>query len=253
MSVRRGAGAEESGRSGVCMCVCGGDDFFSLGNPGVPRPPLPLCRAEMLLTRWAAACRCLQMSPALVAPPATLRRTAHHSRALAAGAATLALCLCVAVFSAASSSSPERTMADKLLEVRASTRLGHYVENGRVHYFQQTAVPSSAYFNPAADEPEYRAASTSGLGFAGGGDPYKYIRTGHYAKILAAEHDVEQGWSNGTTYHSLGAMTAVHGRMQELASASAFGADIKSRDEAMLALLSAPVSTSQLRYGVIIC
>jgi hypothetical protein len=154
----------------------------------------------------------------------------------------------------------EGTVAERLQEVRATAEQrpasllqGHYVSNGKVHYFQEAAAspPASAYFNPAADQPEYRAASTSGLGFAGGGDPYRYIRTGHYAKILAAEHDVEQGWSNGTTYHALGAMKAIQGRMQELAQLDGAGehADIKTRDEAILALLSAPVSASELRYA----
>lgn len=146
-----------------------------------------------------------------------------------------------------------KTVAEKLLEVRpraeqrpASLLLGHYVMNGKVHYFKQTTTPASAYANPAADQTEYRATSTSGLGFAGGGDPYKYIRTGHYAKILAAEKDVEQGWSNGTTYHALGAMKVAQGRMQQLAEAGE-RSDIKTRDEAILALLSAPVSASELR------
>ena len=153
----------------------------------------------------------------------------------------------------------EGTVAERLLELRATAEQrpasllqGHYVSNGKVHYFQEAAAspPASAYFNPAADQTEYRAASTSGLGFAGGGDPYRYIRTGHYAKILAAEHDVEQGWSNGTTYHALGAMKAVQGRMQELTQLGGAGdADIKTRDEAILALLSAPVSASELRYA----
>lgn len=146
-----------------------------------------------------------------------------------------------------------KTVAEKLLQLRvssaeqrpASLLLGHYVMNGKVHYFKQTATPASAYFNPAADQTEYRATASSGLGFAGGGDPYKYIRTGHYAKILAAEKDVEQGWSNGTTYHALGAMKAAQGRMQQLAEAGK-RSDIKTRDEAILALLSAPVSASEL-------
>jgi hypothetical protein len=59
-----------------------------------------------------------------------------------------------------------------------------------------TAQKSTAQKMDPADgtNVQYRSASTSGLGFAGGGDPYKYIRTGHYADALAKEAEVQQGW-----------------------------------------------------------
>jgi hypothetical protein len=59
----------------------------------------------------------------------------------------------------------------------------------------QGATGGSAYEDSSEGaNVQYRAASTSGLGFAGGGDPYKYIRTGHYADALMKEADVQQGW-----------------------------------------------------------
>ena len=67
-----------------------------------------------------------------------------------------------------------------------------YTQPGAV----STAQKSTAQKMDPADgtDVQYRAASTSGLGFAGGGDPYKYIRTGHYADALAKEAEVQQGW-----------------------------------------------------------
>ena len=123
---------------------------------------------------------------------------------------------------------------------RAALALGHYVENGKIHYFQMASPPPSAYAAPGDDDTEYRSASTSGLGFAGGGDPYKYIRTGHYAKILAEEDKVQAHWGiNGTGFDHLAAMRVVQSRLQELAELPQKRRDIKSRDESLLALLSA--------------
>ena len=65
---------------------------------------------------------------------------------------------------------------------------------------QPSAMPLSAYMDPNDNgQLEYRSADTSGLGFAGGGDPYKYIETGHYAKELARENEIQMGWHNGTS------------------------------------------------------
>jgi len=54
------------------------------------------------------------------------------------------------------------------------------------------------------------------LGFAGGGDPYKYIETGHYAKELARENEIQMGWRNGTS--------GMRGVNQALASIQALAA-----------------------------
>ena len=82
------------------------------------------------------------------------------------------------------------------------------------------AMAPSAYMDPNDnDKLEYRSADTSGLGFAGGGDPYKYIETGHYAKILAREDQIVHGWVDGASAkHS-----AKQGVKQALASVEPAG------------------------------
>ena len=129
--------------------------------------------------------------------------------------------------------------------VELAVMKGHYYANGKIHYFEQ-AAPPSPYMDPNDNgQLEYRSADTSGLGFAGGGDPYKYIETGNYAKILAHENKIDMGWRNGTF--------AQQGVKQALASIHAL-ADLKRvnqrgvrrRDETLLKLLSAPVSVSEL-------
>ena len=129
--------------------------------------------------------------------------------------------------------------------VELAVMKGHYYANGKIHYFEQ-AAPPSAYMDPDDNgQLEYRSADTSGLGFAGGGDPYKYIETGHYAKILAHENQIDMGWRNGTF--------AQQGVKQALASMQAL-ADLKRvnrrgvlrRDETLLKLLSTPVPVSEL-------
>ena len=127
--------------------------------------------------------------------------------------------------------------------VELAVMKGHYYANGKINYFEKDQSP---YMDPNDNgQLEYRSADTSGLGFAGGGDPYKYIETGNYAKILAHENQIDMGWRNGTF--------AQQGVKQALASIHAL-ADLKRvnqrgvrrRDETLLKLLSAPVSVSEL-------
>ena len=62
---------------------------------------------------------------------------------------------------------------------------------------RSAGASDSAYSAPGGDG-SYRATS-NGLGFAGGGDPYKYIRTGTYPNILQHEDEVTQGWLDRET------------------------------------------------------
>lgn len=131
----------------------------------------------------------------------------------------------------------EKSLGEKreLLAAAANEQkpmMGHYLENGKIHYFQMASSPHPSS-PPAEDQSDYRTAS--GLGLAGGGDPYKYIRSGHYAKILQAENARAQ-------------RAVMKGRMQQLSDSMA-GSIVKSRDEALLALLSAPVSQAELKLA----
>ena len=152
-------------------------------------------------------------------------------------AASFGLTVVVVLLASSGSGGGASSAAAKLLQVhRLKQMTGHYTEDGVIHYYKLEAPPPSAYFQPGSDGAgEYRSASTSGLGFAGGGDPYKYIRTGHYAKILADEDRLQREGQNGTASF----MKQVG--MQELAARS-----IKSRDESLLKLLSAEVPKSIL-------
>jgi len=61
----------------------------------------------------------------------------------------------------------------------AQLKMGHYAEKGKSHYFSMAAPASPAdASSEMADQGKYRTASASGLEFADGGDPFKYIRTG---------------------------------------------------------------------------
>jgi hypothetical protein len=141
----------------------------------------------------------------------------------------------VVLLASSGSGGGANSVAAKLLQVhRLKQMTGHYTEDGVIHYYKLETPPPSAYFQPGTTG-EYRSASTSGLGFAGGGDPYKYVRTGHYAKILADEDRLQREGQNGT------ASFMKQAGMQELAAGS-----IKSRDESLLKLLSAEVPKSIL-------
>ena len=131
--------------------------------------------------------------------------------------------------------------------------LGHYVSNGKIHYFQSN-LPASAYYNPstaaATGSEDYRTIGVSGLGIAGGGDPYKYIRTGHYAKILHREDEVMGKWHiNGTVSRDLMAMRAAQHRLQQLAASPTPDQKLDSKDKALVALLSAPVSKQDAQHA----
>ena len=135
----------------------------------------------------------------------------------------------------------------------AQLKTGHYAEKEKIHYFSMAAPASpSDASSETADQGEYRTASASGLGFTDGGDPFKYIRTGHYAKILHHESQVVEGWQNSTTVNRIALKS--EGKMQQLADATALASSsggIKSRDEALLSLLSAPVSQAELNRATL--
>jgi hypothetical protein len=70
----------------------------------------------------------------------------------------------------------------------------------KVVWWRRLEQEPAAYMDPNDNgQLEYRSADTSGLGFAGGGDPYKYIETGHYAKIPAREDQIVHGWVDGAS------------------------------------------------------
>ena len=139
---------------------------------------------------------------------------------------------------------------------RSAGAFGHYVSNGKIHYFQSN-LPASAYYNPstaaATGSEDYRTIGVSGLGIAGGGDPYKYIRTGHYAKILHREDEVMGKWHiNGTASRDLAAMRAAQHRLQQLAASPTPDQKRDSKDKALVALLSAPVSKQDAQHARVI-
>jgi len=183
-----------------------------------------------------------------IVAPVPRRAPQGTARTALAGATALLLTLAVAatLSKSAGTAGVELAAAGHDTERLASAATGHYFANGKEHFFKLTGPPS-AYMDPNDNgQTEYRSASTSGLGFAGGGDPYKYIETGHYAKILAHENQVQKGWYNGTF--------AKQGVKQALASIRGLADlkrvnqhEIRARDETLLQLLSAPVSASELK------
>ena len=116
-------------------------------------------------------------------------RVQSISRKVVLAGALLALVLAAAAL--VENSNSARSASEKLLELRStneqrvsSQTSGHYFADGKIHYFK-LAAPPSAYMDPSSDgATDYRSASTSGLGFAGGGDPYKYIRTGKFRSAM---------------------------------------------------------------------
>ena len=197
---------------------------------------------------WSYLCRCRARMAVEIVAPVPRRAPQGTARTALAGATALLLTLAVAatLSKSAGTAGVELAAAGHDTERLASAATGHYFANGKEHFFKLTGPPS-AYMDPNDNgQTEYRSASTSGLGFAGGGDPYKYIETGHYAKILAHENQVQKGWYNGTF--------AKQGVKQALASIRGLADlkrvnqhEIRARDETLLQLLSAPVSASELK------
>jgi len=166
---------------------------------------------------------------------------------------SLALALAAVVALSSTDLPNVRLSLEEKLQRLSQRKTGHYAEKGNIHYFSMAAPASpSDASSETADQGEYRTASASGLGLAGGGDPFKYIRTGHYAKILHHESQVVEGWQNGTTVNRIALKS--EGKMQQLADATALASSsggIKSRDEALLSLLSAPVSQAELNRATL--